>query len=231
MLKAEIFKNMKNKKLIFFVILLFPALFKIILEFTTINSRKLPYYGPKILAAKDTVFYNVSSTFKNLPSQNSDKIGLQEFNIDTINYPLYVVCFIKQSYKKDDYRLAGLSEYAQYKKDKIKLIPFIIVTPCNGLGDTTCLRELEKLSVGNKNILNLYWNPSSFDSLNVTYFKEKPIYVDYSFFVLIDKNRHIRGYYDARYIAEIKRLTEEYQHLRMKEEKQIMINSNKIETK
>ena len=219
---------MKNKKLIFFVILLFPALFKIILEFTTINSKKLPHYGPKDLAGKDTTFYKVNSDFKSLSANTA---GSQNLKLDTINFPLYAVCFIKHSYKKDDYRMAGLTEYAQYKKDKIKLVPFVIISPCDGLSDSTCLREMEKLSVGNKNIYNFYWNPSSFDSLNVSYFKEKPIYVDYSFFVLVDKNRNIRGYYDGRYVSEIKRLTEEYQHLRMKEEKQNMINTNKIETK
>ena len=99
------------------------------------------------------------------------------------------------------------------------------------MSDTSCLREMEKLSVGNKNIYNAYWNISSFDSLNLTYFKEKPIHIDYSFFVLVDKNRHIRGYYDARYISEIKRLTEEYQHLRIKEEKDGMVSANKIESK
>lgn len=220
---------MKNKKLIFFVILLFPALFKIILEFTTINSKKLPFYGPKTLAGKDTVFYKVNSEFSTLPAHG--QTGLQGVNLDTVNYPLFVVCFIKHAYKKDDYRMAGLSEYAQYKRDKIKLIPFIIVTPCDGLSDTSCLREMEKLSIGNKDIHSLYCKPSSFDSLNVTYFKEKPIYVDYSFFVLVDKQRHIRGYYDGRYIAEIKRLTEEYQHLRLREEKDDMVNANKIESK
>ena len=197
---------MKNKKLIFFVILLFPALFKIILEFTTINSKKLPFYGPKTLLGADTIFYKVNSGFNTLPV--SGRAGLQAIDLDTVNYPLFAVCFIKQSYKKDDYRMAGLSEYAQFKKDKIKLIPFIIVTPCDGLSDTSCLREMEKLSIGNKDIYSLYWKPSSFDSLNLTYFKEKPIYVDYSFFVLVDKKRNIRGYYDGRYIAEIKRLIE-----------------------
>jgi hypothetical protein len=220
---------MKNKKLLFFVILLFPALLKIILEFTTINSRKLPYYGPKTLVEKDTAYYKVGSSFKTI-DQNEVK-NLKAFDLDTVNFPLYAVCFIKQSYKKDDYRMAGLAEYAQYKKDKIKLVPFIIVTPCDGLNDTTCLSEMQKLSDGNKNILNLYWNHSSFDSLNLSYFKEKPVYIDYSFFVLIDKNRCIRGYYDGRYVAEIKRLTEEYQHLRLKEEKLQMINANKIESK
>lgn len=222
---------MKNKKLLFFVILLFPAFLKLFLEFSTINSRKLPFYGPKIANGNDTVFYKVGSEFKSLPLTVKNQIGLQTFNLDTVNFPLYAVCFIKHSYKKDDYRLAGLSEYAQYKKDKIKFTPFIIVTPCDGSSDTSCLREMEKLSIGNPNIYKAYWNTSSFDSLNVSYFKEKPIHIDYSFFVLVDKKRHIRGYYDARYVSEIKRLTEEYQHLRMKEEKNEMVNANKIETK
>lgn len=222
---------MKNKKLIFFVILLFPALLKLILEFTTINSKKLPHFGPKEVVENDTVFYKVNAKFKKLPLKNSGDVNLQELYLDTLNYPLFAVCFIKQSYEKDNYRMAGLTEYVQYKKDKIKFIPFVIVTPCDGLNDSTSLREMKKLSVDNDNIINAYWNTASFDSLNKVYFKEKPYYVDYSFFVLVDKNRNIRGYYDTRYIAEIKRLTEEYQHLRLKEEKEQMLRTNKIESK
>jgi len=220
---------MKNKKLIFFVILLFPALFKIILEFTTINSRKLPFFGPKTWIEKDTSYYKVGSVFKTLSSVEPNQ--LKKIEIDTVNYPLYAVCFIKQAYKRDNYRLAGLSEYAQYKKDKIKIIPFFIVTPCDSLTDPGSLKEMDKLSSASSNIMSLYWNHKSFDSLNISYFKQKPYYVDYSFFVLIDKNRHIRGYYDARYVSEVKRLTEEYQHLRLKEEKEQMIKSNAIESK
>jgi hypothetical protein len=222
---------MKNKKLIFFVILLFPALLKIFLEFSTINSKKLPHYGPKVTSGKDTLFYRVNSEFKKLPSTEISQIGLQRLYLDTVNYPLFAVCFIKHSYQKDNYRLAGLSEYVQYKKDKIKYLPFVIVTPCDGLSDESCLKDMEKLSAGSENIKSLYWNTASFDSLNLLYFKEKPIYVDYSFFALVDKNRNIRGYYDGRYIAEVKRLTEEYQHLRLRGEKDDMVNANKIESK
>ena len=219
---------MKNKKLLFFVILLFPALFKIILEFTTINSKKLPYYGPKELKDKDTVYYKVSSKFKTLSADNK---SLENINLDTTTFPLFAVCFIKPSYRTDNYRMAGLSEYAQYKKEKIKHIPFIIITPCGGINDNSCLKEFEKLKVGNPDIYTFFCNPESFDSLNLTFFKSKPVYIDYSFFVLIDKNRHIRGYYDARYVSEIKRLTEEYQHMRLKEEKQKIIKNNTIESK
>lgn len=225
--------TMKNKKLLFFVILLLPALFKIILEFTTINSRKLPYYGPKTLVGKDTVYYEAGSGFKafsNSKDNNAER-SLTDIYLDTNRFPLFAISFIKPSYKNDNYRMAGLSEYAQYKKDKIKLIPFVVVSPCDGPQDNACLNEFEKLKTGNPNIFTMYWKQASFDSLNLTFFKGKPVHIDYSFFVLVDKNRHIRGYYDARYVSEIKRLTEEYQHLRLKEEKQQIIKNNQIENK
>lgn len=46
----------------------------------------------------------------------------------------------------------------------------------------------------------------------------------------MDVNRNIRGYYDGRYVAEIKRLIDEYQHLRLKEEKNKLIKSNEIKS-
>ena len=48
--------------------------------------------------------------------------------------------------------------------------------------------------------------------------------------MLIDHNRHVRGYYDGRYVSEIKRLIDEYQHLRLKEEKQKLIETNEIKS-
>ncbi|MEO6302420.1 MAG: hypothetical protein ABIP51_04550, partial [Bacteroidia bacterium] len=61
-------------------------------------------------------------------------------------------------------------------------------------------------------------------------FLQKPYFIDYSFFVLVDVNRNIRGYYDGRYVAELKRLIDEYQHMRLKEEKNKLIQSNEIKS-
>lgn len=222
---------MKNKKLILFLIILFPSLFWVILELSTINTKKLPHYGPRTLDGKDTVFYKIDPKFQNLAIDENKQWTMNSVVLDTIKYPLFAACFIKQSYKANDYRMAGLSEYAQYKREKIKHIPFFIVTQCDGPNSQNCFTEFQKFEKDNPNILNLFWKSSSFDSLNFSYFKEKPIYIDYSYFVLIDKNRNIRGYYDGRYVAEIKRLIEEYQHMRLKEEKKNLINENKIENK
>ncbi len=218
---------MKNKKWLLILILIIPSFFWVLLEMSTINSHKLNYYGPKTLNQKDTVFYKVSPRF--FSSSNKDSSGLSPFIIDSVNYPLYAIMFIKKAYNEDTYRIAGLLEYLNYKKEKIGHIPFFLVTEFKN-NESFIQNNLVKLTA-NKNVLFLNLPPHKFDSLNFSYFLQKPIYIDYSFFVLVDQNRNIRGYYDGRYAAEIKRLVDEYKHLRLKEAKQKLIEENEIKTK
>ena len=218
------------KKLLLFSILFLPTSIWVFLELSTINIKKLPHYGPKKTIGRDTLFYSVNSTFKAASSEKSVS-AIKNITLDTIQFPVYVISFIKQSYKNDNYRLAGLSEYIQFKKEKISEIPFVIVTECDDINNETCFREFELLHTKLPNIHNMFWETRSFDSINKTYFLQKPIYIDYSFFALVDSKRNIRGYYDARYISEVKRLMEEYQHLRLKHEKKNLMNQNKIENK
>ncbi len=210
----------KNKKWIFILIILFPSAFWVILETSTINSRKLPFYGPKKPTSGDTLYYSVKSTFERT---NSNAI----FDLDTVNYPAFVIMFIKDKYSDDAFRISGFWEYVNYKKEKIDNIPFILV--CEKENDSSATeRSIRAMAKKTDNIFFAGWNKNSFDSINKTYFVDKPYYVDYSFFVLVDKKRHIRGYYDSRYVAEVKRMLGEYQHLIIKEEKQILIDDNKI---
>jgi hypothetical protein len=219
---------MKNKKLLMLLVLFLPSTMWLILETSTINSKKLPIYGPrKFIAANDTTYFKVNDQFYLL--NKKDSAQPTPINIEPDTYPLYAVMFIKDAYKKNDLRLSGLWEFLNYKKQKIEHIPIVLVTEEEN-GRSEIENDLKKLSDGNKNVFFYTWKRSSFDSLNKTYFHEKPIYIDYSFFVLVDVNRNIRGYYDGRYVSEIKRLIEEYQHLRLKEEKNKLIKSNEIKS-
>lgn len=215
---------MKNKKWIVLLIIAFPSFFWLILETSTINSRKLPFYGPKqTIAPGDTSYYRVSDRFYAPAAGDSASLHLA-----TVSDPIYAIVFISSNYRADSYRLTGLWEYLNYKNSKVAHIPFVLVTESEQGGSATA-RELEKL--GSYPNVNFYtWPKAAFDSLNKSYFKDKPYYIDYSFFLLIDANRHIRGYYDARYVSELKRLIEEYQHLRLKEEKQKLIDANEIKS-
>lgn len=217
---------MKNKRWLLVLIIVFPSLFWLILETSTINSRKLPFYGPKkVITPGDTLFYKVQDNFYYQDTVDAEP---KLTALDSATYPLYAIVFISQKYRKDSYRLTGLWEYLNYKNQKIEHIPFILVTEAEN-GRSIAQEELRKLS-DNKNVHFYSWNKQGFDSLTKTYFLDKPYYIDYSFFILVDAGRHIRGYYDARYVSELKRLIEEYKHLRLKEEKNKLGKENEIKS-
>ena len=214
---------MKNKKWIILLIIAFPSFFWLILETSTINSRKLPFYGPKkTIAAGDTAYYKVADRFYTTTPGDS------AIPAQPIKEGSYAIVFINRKYRPDSYRLTGLWEYLNYKNSKVAHIPFVLVTEWEN-GRSLAQEELKKL--GSYPNVNFYtWPETAFDSITRSYFKDKPYYIDYSFFLLVDANRHIRGYYDARYVSELKRLIEEYQHLRLKEEKQKLIDDNEIKS-
>jgi hypothetical protein len=208
----------KNKKLILLLIILFPSAFWLILETSTINSNKLPFFGPKTLNGKDTVYYSLKEIV--LPTVTNKNVERKLY--DTVTFPLLALTFLKPKYVNENYRLDGLLDYTQYKKGDIDNIPLVLVFPENAFN----LKDSLKITL--PNIYQAFWKGSSYDSMNVSFFRQKPSHVDYSFIVLLDKKRRIRGYYDSRYAAEIKRLLGEYQHLRIKEEKNIMLQENEI---
>jgi hypothetical protein len=213
----------KNKKLLLLLIILFPSAFWLILETSTINTRKLPHHGPKTWVGKDTVFYSVVKV--QFPTVSG--AGIQNELFDTIRYPLLALTFIKPGYAKENFRLDGVMDYTQYKQSEIEHLPLLLVYP-NDERSFVKHNLRDSLKIASKNIHQCFWKEASFDSLNITYFLKKPSHVDYSFIVLLDKKRHIRGYYDGRYSAEVKRLLGEYQHLRIREEKNTMLRENEI---
>lgn len=219
---------MNKKRWLLLLIILFPSVFWLILESSTINSRKLPHYGPGTMSsAGDSVFYKVSDTFFSVPDSANGTMSPVNFGYKT--FPLLSVMFIKQQYADDSYRLAGLWEYLKYSKEKVGHIPFLLVVEENEK-TLPVYEDLKKLGES-KNVMFASWPKKSFDSLAHVFFNGKPYYIDYSFFMLLDSKRNVRGYYDGRYVAEIKRLAGEYQHLRLKEEKQKLIEDNEIKTK
>lgn len=216
---------MKTKKWLLVLIILVPSLMWVILETSTINSHKLYHYGPKkVIGKNDTDYYKVpdSGFYERSP------LNEKQIVIDTTNYPVYAIAFIKRHYSNESYRVPGLWEYLNYKKDKVEHIPFFLVA--EETDSSAIIRETLQKMGDSKNVHFLGLKQPAFDSINKLYFTGKPIHIDYSFFCLIDSKRNIRGYYDGRFVSEIKRLTEEYQHLRLKEEKQKLIQENEVKS-
>jgi hypothetical protein len=211
-------KSKRGRKWLWLFIVLLPSSLWLILETSTVNSKRLPYYGPKRLVQnRDTVFYRVNDVFYNHGAS---------VRITPNKIPAYALMFLDRKYRTDSYRIGGLWEYLNYRVEKIRQIPFIFVTG-EETGRSDAEEELQKLR-SHENLHFVSWPLRGYDSLEKSYFRQKPYYVDYSFFVLIDEQRHIRGYYDGRYASELKRLIDEYRHLRLKEEKRRLADSLEI---
>ena len=237
---------MKRKRIILVSIILFPSLLYFFFELTQANFKKMAFYGPKTLNEKgDTVYYSIpdvsyATHLKTHTQHEIDKEGNEittsvwnsdSLSIDTTNYPVYIILFLDSNLRKDGYKLEAFFDYAQYKAKEFKDVPIFFIS------DYTA--ALGNYSIENKEL------KGDFDSLKINlpgfhpllagaktakeaYFKGKPYYVFDYFAVLVDKHRHIRGYYDPNQNSEVKRLVQEYKHLKTKDEYANTLEQNEI---
>ncbi len=212
-------------------------------------------------AKGDTIYYTVPGSaleFGKLWEKSYvDSLGnpnaIQYFDIDSSKKQsgAQLVLFVDKNQQE---KLAGLLEFEKYKKEKLDMLDVYIIQCPMGVPEKRGKGYyVEYHLVQEKNNENYYenylkdslgitmsnfyyrtlWvnNKEDYDSIRKIFFHQKPIHVFNYFAVLIDRDRHIRGYYDPTYISEVKRMIEEYKHLVLKDEHANMQDVNKIEKK
>ena len=156
---------MKNKKWLLLLIILFPSTFWIILELSTINSKKLPFFGPKLSSGTDTTYYTANDLFFwDLKNCKSEKIKGINANSS------FCLIILNEKYKNEGYRLGGLLEYTQYKFANLVNVPIVVLGACDSSGNAIDYSQMFDLKK-NKDISMAYWPAASYDSLTFSYFK------------------------------------------------------------
>lgn len=238
-----------KKKIILLSIIIFPSLIYFFFELTQANFKKMPYFGPKTVNEKgDTVYWSVPDIFfkKNIQSAELRDVNPQtgeekvtriimsdSMVIDTSRYPVYAIFFLDPKYYREGFKLGGLIDYVKYKTKDLSEVPVFVVsdinrTPRTNL-DTGLKGDFDSLKIKLNNFVPLFMNFSNKDKfLSETYFKKKPTHIFDYFMVLIDKKRHIRGYYDPSFNAEVKRMIDEYKHLKIRDEYAQTLKQNDI---
>ena len=213
-----------RQKLLLLLILVFPGLFYFFLELSNANFKKMPYYGPKVLnvETKDTLYYSVDT--KNLLDSN-----LNALILDTVNYPVFVIGFLHENLRNEGYKLNGLLDFTLHEPYKLNYIDIFLVNQLDSLSPKRTIKS--ELKIKNKDIRQAYCHARDFTSVNEKFFRKKPVHVFPYFFVLVDKKRNLRGYYDPTFVSEMKRMIQEFEHLKLRDEKAKLIQKNKIEKK
>jgi hypothetical protein len=200
---------MKSKLLLLFLLVV-PAVFWVFFEKVKINSRRLNYYGPKTVKGRgDTLFHQVPDSL--LPFDMASSV---------------VVIPINEKYAERQYHLQSILEALRFRPEKLSGVPLIFLKLNNKNYDflNYVLESKADVQVAQTDSLK-------FVQLNNAMYIQKPYYVFDYFGVLLDENRHIRGYYNFAFADEVKRMTQEYQHLRLKEEGKKIKESHVIEQK
>ena len=227
-----------KKKIILLTIILIPSLIYFFFELSEVNFKKMAYYGPKKVAQNgDTLYYSLPDNaldFGTFYKSTTDSLGeLINKLPKTNNSFLIIFCD-----KNQENKLAGILELEKYKKEKLDLIDLKIVQVQDSLpfrNDSLFYvnRLIKQFGIQTKSIslTTVKDGQQEFEEIRALYFAQKPIHVFNYFAVLVDKERHIRGYYDPTFVSEVKRMIEEYKHLVLKDEHAGMQENNKIESK
>ncbi|MHB8261188.1 MAG: hypothetical protein ACYDCN_11415 [Bacteroidia bacterium] len=240
---------MKKKRFLLVSIILIPGLIYYIFELTHANFKKMAYYGTKTFSTKgDTVYYSVPDVYfitnfithpHMITTEDGDKVETlvgkwDSLSIDSINYPVYVILFLDSKLKGEGYKLRALYDYVQFKSQEFKDVPIFFISNFNAA--VGLVNDTNKIIRGDFDSLKI--NLPNFHPLLVgdnkakeAYFTKKPYYVFDYFAVLVDKHRHIRGYYDPNQNSEVKRLLQEYKHLKTKDEYANTLKQNELEKK
>lgn len=200
---------MKSKLLLLFLLVV-PAVFWVFFEKVKINSRRLNYFGPKIVKGKgDTLFHHLPDSL--LPFDKASSV---------------VVIPINDKYAGQQCHLQSILESLRFRPEKLSGVPLIFLKLKNKNYDflNYALESGADVQVAQTDSLK-------FVQLTNALFLQKPYYVFDYFGVLLDENRHIRGYYNFTFADEVKRMTQEYQHLRLKEEGKKIKESHVIKQK
>ena len=213
-----------KKKILLLAILVFPGLLYFFLELSQANFKKMPHFGPKQFNSdkKDTAYYRVETS----GLLNS---SLNEIKLDTNKYPVFLIAFLDEQLRNKGYKLSSFLDYTQHEPDKLNYIDIFLVTSFDSLNGFRNIKD--ELKIKNKDINELYCPAEKFNDVRQKFFTEKPAHVFPYFFVLVDKQRNIRGYYDPSFVSEMKRMIQEFEHLKLRDEKAKLIQKNTIEKK
>lgn len=206
---------MKKKIIILLFLLTFPSVFYVVLTTGKANFIHLPFFGEKILAPnkKDTIYHSIPS-FKFI-NQAGDSITDK-----TLEGKIYIASFFNANCntitcQKVATELIRVQGKFMYNNDNVKIISFTSNPETDTLPALLAYSKMVHAEnkmwsfvTGDKNqITNLAKNGYLFYSETPNDAPTDSLHNER--LILIDREKHIRGYYDATNIKQVNNLLDD----------------------
>jgi protein SCO1/2 len=206
-----------KKALILFAILLCPSIAYMLLTTGKNNFKHLPIYGPKELSATNDTIYHTVSGFS-LINQLGNKVTEKE-----LDGKIYVADFFFASCKGTCPKMTGQLQRVQTKYAALRDLRIVSFSVDPVRDSVPALAAYAKQNMVNPRKWNLLTGDkkSIYDLARNDYYivasegnGGPEDFVHSEKVVLVDKEKHIRGYYDGTDPLEIDRLIDEIQVLK-----------------
>lgn len=228
-----------KKRLALFSVLFLPILIYIYFALGVPKAFRAPFFGPRHTVQvkdkngnpkTDTVWYSI-------PPFQFSTTGNHTFDSHTLDGNLYIALFIHpDSLKKT---LPIFAEDIKLNRMSYNYARFIFFYPGDSLGNQIAGSPdfASEMKLGADTAFTVFLSPSAFDSLHDTqYFipdptRKKDPWATWSDAVLLDHKGRIRGYYNVRYAAELKKMKEDVRFIKFRDEAAQTLDDSKVEQK
>jgi len=228
-----------KRTLVLVSILFFPALVYIYFALGIPKVVRAPIYGPRqtvqVLDKKSE--YKTDTVYHTIPAFSCLTTGGLVFDSRTkLNGRSYLAVFLHPD--SVQIMIKQLAEDIKINRKSYGYARFVFFLPTDSAGNVPMnAADLTRdLRLGTDTGYTVFVTPAKLDSLHKQYYmpdstRKKEPWQTTNDVVLIDRLGRIRGYYNIRYAAELKKMKEDVNHILLRDEGVQTLEESKVEQK
>jgi hypothetical protein len=227
-----------KKRLAVLAVLFLPILIYIYFALGVPKAFRAPFFGPRhAIEVKDKNGNPKTDTaWYSIPPFQFKATGNRTFNSHSLDGNLYIALFAHpDSIQKT---LGIFAEDVKLNHNSYNYARFVFFYPGDSAGNAVASApEFEKeMKFGPDTAFTVFVPAAMFDSMHTHYFipdpsRKKDPWATWSDAVLIDRKGRIRGYYNIRYAAELKKMKEDVRFIKFRDEAIGTLEDSKVEQK
>ncbi|CAN5169951.1 hypothetical protein BH09BAC5_BH09BAC5_19740 [soil metagenome] len=228
-----------KQRLTLFTVLLLPVLIYIYFALGVPKAFRAPFFGPRHEIQVTDKYGNpkTDTAFYSIPPFKFATTSGREFDSHSLDGNLYLAIFV------DPDSMATLlpifAEDLKLNRMSYNYARFVFFYPGDSIGNAlpNAPDFASEMHLGTDTAFTVFVTPAQFDSLhNKEYFiadptRKKDPWQTWSDAVLIDHKGRIRGYYNIRYAAELKKMKEDVRYIKFRDEAAETLDNSKVEQK
>jgi len=228
-----------KKSLILFSILLLPPIVYIYFALGVPKAFRAPFFGPRhaIHFTDKNGFLKADTIYYSIPPFRFKTNNGNLFESKSLDGHLYLAFFVDPDSMKKT--LPIFAEDMLTNKATYNYSRFVFFYPSDSLGNPpkNAPDFAKELKMGTDTAFTLFVPRTTFDSLHNNEFfypdstRKKDPWATWSDAVLIDYKGRIRGYYDIRYAAEVKKMKEDVHFIFFRDEAAETIENSTVTQK